>query len=197
MFKDRLRELRIKNGLTQEELAKMIHVSRSAICKWEMGNGIPSEPNIEGLCDFFNVTEEWLLDRKDLINFINRENELKIKILITSITSIIISLLLTVFTFIGIFKQINNEPNFSIIQLYLQPKSIFDFLGFVVIIPIILYAITITISFFNIVQFIKEELRKKFLIYNIILLSISILFYIMSFIIATILANEKGFGIIL
>lgn len=53
MFKDRLKELRRQKGLSQQELANSIYVSRSAICKWEMGNGVPSEANIEALCIFF------------------------------------------------------------------------------------------------------------------------------------------------
>lgn len=66
MFKDRLKELRKEKGLSQQELADKIYVSRSAICKWEMGNGVPSEINIEALCNFFEVEEEWLFDREDL-----------------------------------------------------------------------------------------------------------------------------------
>lgn len=66
MFKDKLKELRRKKGLSQQELADRIYVSRSAICKWEMGNGVPSEINIEALCTFFEVDEEWLFDREDL-----------------------------------------------------------------------------------------------------------------------------------
>ena len=66
MFKDKLKELRRKKGLSQQELADKIYVSRSAICKWEMGNGVPSEINIEALCTFFEVDEEWLFDRQDL-----------------------------------------------------------------------------------------------------------------------------------
>ena len=66
MFKEKLKELRRKKGLSQQELADKIYVSRSAICKWEMGNGVPSEINIEALCTFFEVDEEWLFDREDL-----------------------------------------------------------------------------------------------------------------------------------
>lgn len=197
MFKDRLRELRTKKGLTQEELAEMIHVSRSAICKWEMGNGIPSEPNIEGLCEFFNVTEEWLLDRNDLISFINKDKDLKKKTIIISVLGMIISLLLIAFTYIGFIEQLNNDPNLSHILLYIPPKSIFDYLGAGVVIPIFFYTVTITISFVNIIQMIKEDLMKRMLICNVILIFISILLYVTTFIIAIILANESGFGIIL
>ena len=65
MFKDRLKELRKEQGLTQEELGKKIYVSRSTICKWEIGNGLPSEANLESLCELFNVSKEWLLDLED------------------------------------------------------------------------------------------------------------------------------------
>ena len=50
MFKDRLKELREKNGVSQYELANKLFVSRSAIAKWESGNGIPSDVNLETIC---------------------------------------------------------------------------------------------------------------------------------------------------
>ena len=42
-FKDKLKKLRIENGLSQEALAEAVHISRSAIAKYENGNGNPSE----------------------------------------------------------------------------------------------------------------------------------------------------------
>ena len=65
-FKDKLKELRIQKGISQYELAEKLFVSRSAIAKWESGNGIPSDVNLEAICEFFGVEEEWLLDRKDM-----------------------------------------------------------------------------------------------------------------------------------
>ena len=66
MFKDKLKELRMQKGISQYELAENLFVSRSAIAKWENGNGIPSDVNLEAICEFFNVEEEWLLDRGDI-----------------------------------------------------------------------------------------------------------------------------------
>ena len=66
MFKDKLRMLRENANLTQKELGEKIFSSRSAVSKWELGNGIPSDINIDALCKLFSVTEEWLLAREDL-----------------------------------------------------------------------------------------------------------------------------------
>lgn len=66
MFKNKLRKLRENANLTQKELGEKIFASRSAVSKWELGNGIPSDINIDALCKLFGVTEEWLLDREDL-----------------------------------------------------------------------------------------------------------------------------------
>ena len=58
MFKDKLKELREQEGMSQYELADKLFVSRSAIAKWESGNGIPSDVNLEAICEFFGVEEE-------------------------------------------------------------------------------------------------------------------------------------------
>ena len=58
--------LRQKKGLSQAALAKNIYVSRSAIAKWESGLGTPSASNLQALCTFFGVEEEWLMSRNDL-----------------------------------------------------------------------------------------------------------------------------------
>ena len=52
-FKEKLKELRIKNQLTQEALGEMLHVSRSLIAKWESGLGIPTEGSIDKICEIF------------------------------------------------------------------------------------------------------------------------------------------------
>lgn len=72
MFKDKLKMLREKANLTQKELGEKIYASRSAISKWELGNGIPSDINLEAICKLFDVTEEWLLDRDDLKDIANK-----------------------------------------------------------------------------------------------------------------------------
>ena len=81
MFKDKLKELREKEGLSQQELADKLFVSRSAVAKWENGNGIPSDVNLDAICELFSVTEEWLLDRKELKNLIRTNKFSKKKLM--------------------------------------------------------------------------------------------------------------------
>ena len=65
-FADKLKHLRGKHGLSQAALAKKIFVSRSAVAKWENGLGLPDDGNLQALCDYFHVKEEWLMEREDL-----------------------------------------------------------------------------------------------------------------------------------
>lgn len=104
MFKDRLKELREKNDISQYELADKLFVSRSAIAKWESGNGIPSDVNLEAICKYFNVDEEWLIDRKDLKNHIKKIDNINTKINIISIIGIIFSFMLFILSCIGMLQ---------------------------------------------------------------------------------------------
>ncbi len=64
-FAKRLIELRTEKGLSQAELAKLIDTSCSIICYWETNRSEPSAPNIVKLCDFFNVSADYILGRKE------------------------------------------------------------------------------------------------------------------------------------
>ena len=92
MFKDKLKELREKENLSQQALADKLFVSRSAVAKWENGNGIPSDVNLEAICKFFDVTEDWLLDRKELKQTIKLVDEIytKMNIIFFSLITFIV-----------------------------------------------------------------------------------------------------------
>ena len=55
-FNEKLKELRSSRGLTQEELAEALFVSRTAISKWESGRGYPSIDSLKEISSFFSVT---------------------------------------------------------------------------------------------------------------------------------------------
>ena len=76
MFKNKLRKLREDANLTQKELGEKIFASRSAVSKWELGNGMPSDINICALCKLFSVSKEWLLDGENLKRIAEKKKSL-------------------------------------------------------------------------------------------------------------------------
>ena len=63
-FSERLKELRTKKGISQAKLAADIHISRSAVAKWENGLGLPSDESLKLLADYFGITIDELIPNK-------------------------------------------------------------------------------------------------------------------------------------
>lgn len=66
-FNEKLRELRTARSLTQEELAKAIYVSRTAVSKWESGRGYPNIDSLKELSRFFSVSIDELICPDEII----------------------------------------------------------------------------------------------------------------------------------
>ena len=64
-FNERLKELRLEKGLSQEQLAKETDLSRSAIGFWENGQRVPSALAIITLAKYFGVSADYLLGLSD------------------------------------------------------------------------------------------------------------------------------------
>ena len=66
---NRIKELRVKNKVTQEELSKVLQVSTQAVSKWENG-GSPDLELVPSIATYFNVTTDYLFDMKnsDIVN---------------------------------------------------------------------------------------------------------------------------------
>ena len=59
--KDIILELRTKNGLSQDELAEKIHVTRQAVSRWENGETVPNTETLKLLSKLFDVSINTLL----------------------------------------------------------------------------------------------------------------------------------------
>ena len=66
-FNKKLQELRKQKGLTQEELAKALFVSRTAVSKWESGKGYPSIDSLKAISALFSVSVDQLLSNEELL----------------------------------------------------------------------------------------------------------------------------------
>lgn len=63
---EKIQNLRIEKGLTQERLAEMLEVSRQSVSKWELGQAVPDLDKIIRMSELFNVsTDTILLQNKD------------------------------------------------------------------------------------------------------------------------------------
>ena len=74
-FHEKLQELRKSRGLTQEELAEALYVSRTAISKWESGRGYPSIDSLKEISSYFSVTIDDLLSGEKILSIAERENK--------------------------------------------------------------------------------------------------------------------------
>lgn len=63
----RIKELRIKKGLSQQQLGDIIGVTKVSICGYENGTRIPSLETFELMSDLFGTTTDYLLGREVII----------------------------------------------------------------------------------------------------------------------------------
>ena len=78
-FNKKLQELRKQKGLTQEELAESLYVSRTAISKWESGRGYPSIDSLKAIAKFFSVTVDELLSSDEALSIAEEDGKQKEK----------------------------------------------------------------------------------------------------------------------
>lgn len=76
-FNEKLQELRKQKGLTQEELAESLYVSRTAISKWESGKGYPNIDSLKAIAKFFSVTIDELLSSNEVLTIAEEDNNRK------------------------------------------------------------------------------------------------------------------------
>lgn len=103
-FKEKLKKIRTENGLSQEALADAVHISRSAIAKYENGNGNPSEETLKALAVYFGVEVN---DLKDDSETKRKTNIATIKTVAIIVTSVIALGGIVTGTTFGILNNVN------------------------------------------------------------------------------------------
>ena len=80
-FNEKLQELRKQKGLTQEELAELLYVSRTAVSKWESGRGFPNIESLKAISKFFSVSVDELLSGEEVLTIAEEDQKQKESIL--------------------------------------------------------------------------------------------------------------------
>lgn len=107
-FNEKLQELRRLKGLTQEEVADALFVSRAAVSKWESGRGYPGIDSLKAISKLYSVTIDELLSGDELLSIAEedvRRKEHRFRDLVFGLLDIsIISLL-----FLPFFAQMKDS----------------------------------------------------------------------------------------
>ena len=75
-LREKLKEIRKRFGLSQEQLAEIMNVSRQAITKWETDGGIPDVTNLQELSKVFGITVDYLLNDDNQLPALSMTKEL-------------------------------------------------------------------------------------------------------------------------
>ena len=96
-FNEKLQELRKQKGMTQEELAERLYVSRTAISKWESGRGYPNIDSLKAIARFFSITVDELLSSDEVLTIAEeaqKQTETHFRDLIFGLVDLCMALLL-------------------------------------------------------------------------------------------------------
>ena len=74
-FNEKLQELRKNKGMTQEELAEALYVSRTAVSKWESGRGYPNLDSLKLISRYFAVSIDELICPEEIISAAEEEKQ--------------------------------------------------------------------------------------------------------------------------
>ncbi len=112
-FADNLKEIRKKKGLSQEELADLLNVSRQAVSKWEQGIGYPEVEKLLVLSSQLNISLDSLMADEIINNSQHQENDCSGRILISSYDG---KSIVNCYKILSshMFKTKDNEPKYAL-----------------------------------------------------------------------------------
>ena len=108
-FHEKLAVLRKSKGLTQEELAEALYVSRTAVSKWESGRGYPGIDSLKEISSFFSVTIDDLICPREIITAAEDDKKAVIRKYVSVICSAV-DLLTAVLLFLPVFGNGTDSP---------------------------------------------------------------------------------------
>ena len=118
-FNEKLQELRRQKGLTQEELAEALYVSRAAISKWESGRGYPNIDSLKEISRFFSITIDDLLSGSEVLTIAEEDQKQKNSILLDLVFGLL-DLSVSMFLFLPFFGQREHDTVYEVSLLALS-----------------------------------------------------------------------------
>lgn len=103
-FSGKLRELRKRMGLTQEEVAERLCVSRTAISKWESGRGYPNLDSLVAIGKLYDISVDALLSNAELIDLATEDSKQK-RMALRNLAYSLLDMLGVLLLFLPLFAQ--------------------------------------------------------------------------------------------
>ena len=107
-FNEKLQQLRKHRGLTQEELAEVLYVSRTAVSKWESGRGYPSIDSLKAIAKFFDISIDALLSGGEILRIAEEDNKEKTGHFCDMVFGLL-DISMALFLFLPFFRQESGE----------------------------------------------------------------------------------------
>ena len=152
-FNEKLQELRKNKGLTQEELAEALYVSRTAVSKWESGRGYPSIDSLKAIAKYFSVTIDELLSSDEVLSIAEQDNKQKEKHL-KSLVFGLLDISALMFFFLPFFGQKANGV--------IQEVSLLSLNEITTYLKTAYYAVVISIAVYGILTLTFQNCQKVF-----------------------------------
>ena len=152
-FNEKLQELRKKKGITQEELAESLYVSRTAVSKWESGRGYPNIDSLKAIARFYSVTVDELISSERILVIAEeegKEKERRIQDLIFGLVDICALLLI----FLPFFAERSGDIVYSVSLLSLRSPKIYLMIAF--------YDIICSTCVFGVMTLVFQNFKKRF-----------------------------------
>ncbi|MBE6903056.1 MAG: helix-turn-helix transcriptional regulator [Ruminococcaceae bacterium] len=174
-FNEKLQELRKQKGFTQEELAEMLYVSRTAISKWESGRGYPSIDSLKRISKLFSVTVDELLSGEEMLSIAEEDNKQKenhFKDLVFGLLDLCVSMLL----FLPLFAQ-RTQGTINEVSLLSLNGALYLKIGYCVIVALIIVWGILTLALQNCNKAFWMLVKSKI---SLILNAVGVLVFIIS-----------------
>lgn len=147
-FHEKLQHLRKQFGMTQEQLAEKLFVSRTAISKWESGRGYPNLESLKCISKLFSVSIDELLSNNELMELAETENRANIGRMAGLVFGVLDAITI-VFLFMPLFGRQNGE--------YVEAVMLSAYTGVAEWLRILYFAVIALISLFGVFEMIAQQ----------------------------------------
>ena len=125
MLSETLYKLRKQSGLSQEQLAEKLNVSRQSISKWESGASVPETEKLIAISDFFEVSLDVLLKEESSVDTSKNSLDISNRSLLGAILAMIGAICLIVWGMISIFSPASSAQIAEASMIQIDGNGIF------------------------------------------------------------------------